>query len=92
MQKLHFPITQRAGSATCPDRSQGVRNAKINKKSDRQQGYASGRIVCGVRKLIFARGVHPNKKKAGFRPPKLCPVVSILESLKLFKRILFISD
>lgn len=44
MQKLHFPITQRAGSATCPDRSQGVRNAKINKKSDRQQGYASGRV------------------------------------------------
>lgn len=74
MQKMHFPITQRAGSATCPDRSQGVRNAKINKKSDRQQGYASGRFLFAeLENSFFAKCFHPNKKKGGLSPAKIMP-------------------
>ena len=74
MQKLHFPITQRAGSATCPDRSQGVRNAKINKKSDRQQGYASGRVLFAeLENSFFATGVHPKQKKRAFARQNYAP-------------------
>lgn len=73
MQKLHFPITQRAGSATCPDRSQGVRNAKINKKSDRQQGYASGRVFAELENSFLLRVSTLNKKRRAFARHRYAP-------------------